>query len=70
MGSNLACDGIFPGRVIPVTKNWHSSGYPAGARRYRVNAGTGLPGVSILRPGEVESWICNFCLGVAARKLV
>ena len=31
-----------------------------GAWRYRVSAGTGRPGVSILWPGEVESLICNF----------
>ena len=41
-----------------------------GAWRYRVNAGIGWPGVSILRLGEVESWICNFCLSVAACKIV
>ena len=38
--------------------------------RYRVSAGTGRPGVSILRLREVESWICNFYLSVAAGKLV
>ena len=41
-----------------------------GARRYRVSAGTDRPGVSILWLGEVESWICNFYLSVAARKIV
>ena len=41
-----------------------------GAWRYRVSAGTGWPGVSILWLGEVERWICNFCLSVAARKIV
>ena len=35
----------------------------------RVNAGTGRPGVSILWLGEVESWICNFYLSVAARAI-
>ena len=40
----------------------------SGAWRYRVSAGTGRPGVSILLLGEVESWICNFYLSVAARK--
>ena len=49
-------------------KNWHSSGYPAW--RYRVSAGTGRPGVSILWLGEVERLICNFYLSVAARKIV
>ena len=29
-------------------KHWYSSGYPAGAWYYRVSAGTGWPGVSIL----------------------
>ena len=37
---------------------------------YRVRAGTGRPGVSILWLGEVESLICNFYLSVAARKIV
>ena len=32
-----------------------------GAWHYVVGAGTGRPGVSILRLGEVESLICNFC---------
>ena len=41
-----------------------------GAWRYRVSTGTGQPGVSILWLGEVESWICNFYLCVAARKIV
>ena len=41
-----------------------------GAWRYRVSAGTGQPGISILRLGEVESWICSFYLSVAARKIV
>ena len=37
-----------------------------GAWRYRVSAGTGQPGVSILWLDEVESLICNFYLSVAA----
>ena len=41
-----------------------------GAWRYRVSAGTGWLGVSILYLGEMESWICNFYLSVAARKIV
>ena len=41
-----------------------------GAWRYKVGAGTGLPGVSILWLGEVESLVCNFYLSVAARKTV
>ena len=41
-----------------------------GAWRYRVSAGTGWPGVSILWLGEMESLICNFYLSVAARKIV
>ena len=40
------------------------------AYHYRVSAGTGRPGVSILWLGEVESLICNFYLSVAARKIV
>ena len=41
-----------------------------GAWHYRVSAGTGRPGVSILWLGEVERLICNFYLSVAARKIV
>ena len=41
-----------------------------GPWRYRVSTGTGRPGVSILRLGEMESLICNFYLSVAARKIV
>ena len=41
-----------------------------GAWHYRVSTGTGWPGVSTLWLGEVESWIWNFYLSVAARKIV
>ena len=41
-----------------------------GAWHYRVSAGTGRPSVSILLLGEVESLICNFCLSVAACKII
>ena len=69
-GSNPACAGIFSGSS-------HTSdlkiGTPVatlpGAWRYRVSTGTGRPGVSILWLGEVERWICNFYLSVAARTL-
>ena len=37
-----------------------------GTWRYGVSVGTGWPVVSTLQLGEVESLICNFCLGVAA----
>ena len=37
---------------------------------YRVSAGTGWPGVSILWLVEMESWICNFYLSVAAHAIV
>ena len=50
-------------------QNWHSSGYPARCL-YRVSAGTGWPGVSILWLGEIECLICNFYLSVAARNIV
>ena len=70
-GSNPACAGNFSGSS-------HTSdlkiGTPVatlpGAWRYRVSTGTGRPGVSILGLGEVERWICNFYLSVAARKIV
>ena len=41
-----------------------------GAWCYRVSAGTGQPGVSILWLGVVESLICNFYLSVAACKII
>ena len=41
-----------------------------GAWYYRVSAGTGQLGVSILWLGEVESLICIFYLSVAAHKIV
>ena len=40
-----------------------------GAWCFRVSAGTGWPGVSILWLDEVESLICSFYLSVAARKI-
>ena len=63
--------GIFPGSS-------HTSdlkiGTPVtalpGAWRYSVSAGAGWPGVSILLLDKIESWICNFYLSVAARKIV
>ena len=66
-----ACDRIFSGSN-------HTSdpkiGTPVatlpGAWRYRVSTGTGRPGVSILWLGEIERWICNFYLSVAACKIV
>ena len=41
-----------------------------GVWHYRVSAGTGRLGVSILWLGEAESSICNFYLSEAARKIV
>ena len=41
-----------------------------GPWHYRVTAGAGRSGVSILWLGEVESLICNFYLSVAAHKIV
>ena len=70
-GSNPACDGIFSG---PSHTSDLNIGTPVatlpGAWRYRVSAGTGPPGVSILWLGEMESLICSFYLSVAARKIV
>ena len=70
-GSNPACDGIFSGSSHTTDLK---IGTPVailpGAWRYRVSTGTGRPGVSILWLGEVERWICNLYLSVAARKIV
>ena len=70
-GSNPACAEIFSGSS-------HTSdlktGTPVatlpGAWHYRVSAGTGRTGVSILWLGEVESLICDSYLSVVARKIV
>ena len=67
-GSNPACAGIFSGSSD--LKIGSPVATLPGAWRYRVSAWTGRPGVSILWLGEMESWICNFCLSVAARKIV
>ena len=66
MGSIPSCTvDLFPGRFIP--DNWYSTIYPA---RCLVSAGTGQPGVSVLRLGEIESVICSFCLSVAGHTIV
>ena len=53
---------------------WLKIGTPVatlpGAWHYRLSAGNGWPGVSILWLDEMESLICNFYLRVAARKFV
>ena len=70
-GSNPVCAGIFPGSSH--TSDF-KSGTPVatlpGAWRYRIWAGIGWPGVSILWLGEMESLICNFHLSVAAGTIV
>ena len=69
LGSNPTCARIFSG--LSHTSD-SKIGTPVatlpGAWHYSVSAGTGRPSVSILWLGEVESWICNFYLSVAARK--
>ena len=70
-GSNPACGGIFSGSSHTSDLN---IGTPVatlpGVWHYRVSAGTGRPGVSILWLGEMESLICNFYLSVAAHEIV
>ena len=68
---NPACDGIFPGsRHTSDSKTGTPVAALPGVCLYRVSTGTGRPGVSVLRLGEVESLICNFYLSVAARTIV
>ena len=70
-GSNPACAGIFSGSShTSDLKNGTPVATLPGAWRYRVSTGTGRPGVSILWLGEVERWICNVYLSVAAGKIV
>ena len=58
--SNLTCAGIFPGSShTSDLKIGNPGATPPVAWRYRVSAGTGWPGVSILCLGEMESLICN-----------
>ena len=71
LGLNPACSEIFLG-----SSHTHDLkiGTPVatlpGAWRYRVSAGTGQPGVSILWLGKMESLVCNFYLSMAAHKIV
>ena len=70
MGSNPACEGIFPGSIhTSDLKIGTPMGTLPGAWCYRVSVGTGRPGVSILRLAEMESLICSFYRRVAARKI-
>ena len=70
-GSNPACAGIFSGlsRTSDLKIGTPLATLP-GAWHYKVSTGIGGPGVSVLRLGEVERLICNFCLSVAACKIV
>ena len=63
-GSNSACDGIFSGSSHTCDLKLALQWLPC----HGVSAGTGWPGASILSRGEVESWICDLYLNVAARK--
>ena len=71
LGSNPPCARIFsrPSHTSDLKTGTPVATLP-GAWRYRVSAGTGRPGVSILWLDEVESSICNFYLSVAACKIV
>ena len=65
-----ACAGIIPGCHTSDFKFGTAVAILPGSWRYRVSAGTGWLGVSILWLGEIESLICNFYLSVAARIIV
>ena len=67
LGSNPACARIFLGSShTDDLKIGTPVATLPGAWCYRVSTGTGRPGVSMLRLGEVERLICNFYLSVAA----
>ena len=70
-GSNPACARIFPGwsHTSDLKIGTQVATLP-GACCYRVSAGTGQPGVSILWLGEMESFVRNFCLSVASPLLL
>ena len=59
-GSSHTRDLKIGAPVPTLPSGWH----------YKVSAGTGLPGVSILWPGEIASLISNFYFSVAARTFV
>ena len=63
--------GFFQGQVIPVTSKLALQWLPCQATGI-IGSTLGLvsPSVSILWLGEVESWICNFCLSVATPEIV
>ena len=65
-GVNPIFIGIFPGlRPTSDLKIGTPVATLPGAWRYRVSAGAGWPGVSILCLGEMESWICHpLCSGL------
>ena len=71
LGLNPPCVEIFPGpsHTSDLKISTPVATLP-GAWRYRVSAGTGRPGISILWLGEMESLVCSFYLSVAARKIV
>ena len=71
-GSNPDCTGTFSAgscHSIELKFDTSVTTLPC-ALRYRVSAGTGQPGVSILWLGEVESLNCNFYLSLAPRTIV
>ena len=59
---------FFACGVIPMTTIGTPMASMPDARRHRVDAGTGLPSVSMLSLGEISGLICNFS-NVAARKI-
>ena len=67
-GSNPACDGIFPDRIIPVTSKLALQWLPCQAPGI-IGSALGLVGPVSVYCGCV-SCICNFCLSVAACKIV
>ena len=68
-GSSRTSDSKIGTPVATLPGAWRYR-VSTGTGRPRVSTGSGRPGVSILWLGEVESWICNFYLSVAARKIV
>ena len=70
-GSNPACVGLFSGSShISDLKTGTPVATQPDAWYYRVSAGTGWPGVSILSLAEMESLVCDLYLSLAARKIV
>ena len=74
--AECACHQLAP--LVDFRESSHTRGLEngtpvatlTGTWLYRVQAGTGWSGISIMRLGVIETLICNFYLSVSARTIV